>query len=96
MPVNTTGIIISSQHATRYYSINNWALCEQVMQRPFLAGDTDMTPEMAEHAQKSCEQALQHTTAEYSQGYRMIMQERLAEHQQQMVILEHMLTESAA
>ena len=35
MPVNTTGIIISSQHATRYYSINNWALCEQVMQRPF-------------------------------------------------------------
>ena len=34
MPVNTTGIIISSQHATRYYSINNWALCEQVMQRP--------------------------------------------------------------
>ena len=35
MPVNTTGIIISSQHATRYYSINNWALCEQVMQRPY-------------------------------------------------------------
>ena len=34
MPVNTTGIIISSQHATRYYTINNWALCEQVMQRP--------------------------------------------------------------
>ena len=36
MPVNTTGIIISSQHATRYYTINNWALCEQVMQRPLV------------------------------------------------------------
>ena len=34
MPVNITGIIISSQHATRYYTINNWTLCEQAMQRP--------------------------------------------------------------
>lgn len=91
----------------------------EVIRQHILAGDTDMTPEMAEqldeqhdlraelheslfksmvlaeHAQKSCEQALQRGTAEYSQGYRMIMQERLAEHQQQMIILEQMLAESA-
>lgn len=92
----------------------------EVIRQHILAGDTGMTPEMAEqfdeqhnlraelheslfksmvlaeHAQKICEQALQRATAEYGQGYRMIMQQRLAEHQQQIVTLEHMLAESAA
>ena len=51
---------------------------------------------LAEHAQKSCEQALQSAVAEYSNEYRTLMQQRLAEHQQQIGILEKMLTRSHA
>jgi len=51
---------------------------------------------LAEHAQKRCEQALQSAVAEYSNEYRTLMQQRLAEHQQQIGILEKMLTRSHA
>ena len=49
---------------------------------------------LAEHAQKKCEQALQSAVAEYSHEYRTLMQQRLAEYQQQIGILEKMLARS--
>ena len=43
---------------------------------------------LAEHAQKRCEQALQSAVAEYSDEYRAIMQARMVEHSQQIMILK--------
>jgi len=48
---------------------------------------------LAEHAIHSCEQTLKHPATEYSDTYRMLMQQRIATYTKHMALLKQMITD---